>query len=197
MKKIIFSTIVAASAMTFIGCDTMKETNSNKALVVNNNAANMAANSSMMNGNAAMNSNMGMGSNTMMNSNSMMNGNLSRSDYDRDKDRYASEAKGAGRTIGTGVNDGWLWTKTKTSLATVNDLRDSTINVDVSNAVVTLSGTVGTKEQQMMAVKAAQEIEGVSSVKNNLQVKAGDSMTNQMTGANSNMKMTNSNMKQN
>ncbi len=183
MRKILFLTIVSALAMAFVGCDSMKETNSNKAVVVNNNAANMMANSNMMNGNAMMNSN-----SMSMNSNMAMNGNLSRSDYDRDKDRYAAEAKGAGRTIGTGANDGWLWTKTRAALATTAGLRDSTINVDVDNGVITLTGTVGTKEQQQMAVKVANEIEGKTSVKNNLTVSAGDSMTNQMTGSNSNMK---------
>jgi len=187
MKKIISLTFVAALAMAFVGCDSMKETNSNKAVVVNNNAANMVANSNMMNGNVMMNSNMS------SSSNSTMNANMTRAEYDRDKDRYAAEAKSAGRTIGTGANDGWLWTKTKTALATTAGLRDSTINVDVSNAVVTLTGTVGTKEQLTMAVKTAQEIDGVTSVKNNLKVSAGDSMTNQMTGSNSNMRMTNSN----
>jgi len=183
MRKILFLTIVSALAMAFVGCDSMKETNSNKAVVVNNNAANMMANSNMMNGNAMMNSN-----SISMNSNMAMNGNLSRSDYDRDKDRYAAEAKGAGRTIGTGANDGWLWTKTRAALATTAGLRDSTVNVDVDNGVITLTGTVGTKEQQQMAVKVANEIEGKTSVKNNLKVQAGDSMTNQATSANGNMK---------
>ena len=192
MKKIISLTFVAALAMAFVGCDSMKETNSNKAVVVNNNAANAVANSNMMNSTAPMNSNM-MNSNMSSSSNSSMNANMTRADYDRDKVKYDAEAKSAGRTIGTGANDGWLWTKTKTALATTAGLRDSTINVDVSNAVVTLTGTVGTKEQLTMAVKTAQEIDGVTSVKNNLKVSAGDSMTNQMTGSNSNMRMTNSN----
>jgi hyperosmotically inducible protein len=191
MKKIIISTIVAASAMAFVGCDTMKETNTNKAVVVNNNAganaANMAnSNSMMMNGNSMTGSNSM--SNATSSSNSTLNANITRADYDRDKDRYAAEAKGMGRTIGTGANDGWLWTKTRAALATTNDLRDSTINVDVDNGVITLSGTVGTKEQQQAAVRVANEIEGKTSVKNNLKVSAGDSMTNQMTGTNSNTK---------
>jgi hyperosmotically inducible protein len=173
--------------MAFVGCDTMKETNSNKAVVVNNNAGANAAN--MANSNVMMNSNtMTMNSNTMSSSNSTLNANITRADYDRDKDRYAAEAKGMGRTIGTGANDGWLWTKTRAALATTNDLRDSTINVDVDNGVITLSGTVGTKEQQQAAVRVANEIEGKTSVKNNLKVSAGDSTTNQMTGGNSNMK---------
>ena len=187
MKKIIISTIVAASAMAFVGCDTMKETNTNKAVVVNNNAGANAAN--LANSNAmTMNSNSMTGSNSMSSSNSTLNANMTRADYDRDKDRYTAEAKGMGRTIGTGANDGWLWTKTRAALATTNDLRDSTINVDVDNGVITLSGTVRTKEQQQAAVKVANEIEGKTSVKNNLTVSAGDSMTNQMTGGNSNMR---------
>ncbi len=188
MKKIISLTFVAALAMAFVGCDSMKETNSNKAVVVNNNAganaANMA-NSNMMTGNTMMNSN------TMSGSNSAMNANLTRADYDRDKDRYEREAKGSGRTIGTGANDSWLWTKTRTALLTTAGLRESTIDVDVSNAVVTLSGTVGTREQLTMAVKTAQEIDGVTSVKNNLKVQPNDSMTNQATGTNSTTTNTN------
>jgi osmotically-inducible protein OsmY len=194
MKKIIISTIVAASAMAFVGCDTMKETNSNKAVVVNNNAGANAAN--LANSNVMMNSNsMTMNSNTMSSSNSSWNANMTRADYDKDKDRYAADAKAAGSKIGTGANDGWLWTKTKAALATTAGLRDSTINVDVDNGVITLNGSVGTKEQQQMAVKVANEIEGKTSVKNNLTVKAGDSLTNQMTGGNTNTHAANANHK--
>ncbi len=38
MKKIMFLTFVAAFALALAGCETTKETNSNKAVVVNNNA---------------------------------------------------------------------------------------------------------------------------------------------------------------
>src|SRR6185503_3455149 len=69
-----------------------------------------------------------------------------RADYDRDKERRdreaREEARRSGRTVGTGANDAWLWVKTRFDLAAVDDLRDSTINVDVDNAVVTLTGTV-------------------------------------------------------
>lgn len=195
MKKIMFLTFVAALAMAFVGCDSIKETNSNKAVVVNNNAganaANMANSNAMTTGGTTMNSNTTM----TMNSNTMtMNGNLTREEYDRDKDKYAADAKSAGRKIGTGAEDGWLWTKTRTALATTAGLRESTINVDVDNGVVTLTGSVGSKEQLMQAVKVAQEIKDVKSVKNNLTVNANDSLTNQMTSGNANMK-TNANMK--
>jgi hyperosmotically inducible protein len=97
---------------------------------------------------------------------------MTRADYDRDKDRYTREAKDTGRTIGSGLNDGWLWVKTKFDLAAADDLRDSTINVDVDNDVVTLSGTVGNAAQKTQAETIAKSIEGVKSVKNMLKVTA-------------------------
>jgi len=57
-------------------------------------------------------------------------------------------------------------------LATSDDLSDSTINVDVDNAVVTLSGTVATQAQKTKAAQVAKGVEGVKSVRNNLTVKA-------------------------
>lgn len=97
---------------------------------------------------------------------------LTREEYERDKDRYSREAKDAGRTIGTGLNDGWLWVKTRFDLAAADDLRDSTINVDVDKDVVTLSGTVATAAQKAQAEKIAKAVEGVKSVKNMLKVSA-------------------------
>ena len=97
---------------------------------------------------------------------------LTREDYERDKDRYTREAKDAGRTIGTGLNDGWLWVKTRFDLAAADDLRDSTINVDVDKDVVTLSGTVATAAQKTQAENIAKAVEGVKSVKNMLKVSA-------------------------
>ena len=93
-----------------------------------------------------------------------------REDYERDKERYNREAKESGRTIGTGVNDGWLWVKTRFELAGADDLRDSTINVDVANAVVTLSGTVASAAQKTKAEQTAKAVEGVTSVRNQLRV---------------------------
>ncbi len=93
-----------------------------------------------------------------------------RDDYERDKDRYQREAKESGRTVGTGLNDGWLWVKTRFDLAAADDLRDSTINVDVDQAVVTLSGTVASAAQKTRAEQVAKAVEDVKSVRNNLKV---------------------------
>ena len=138
-----------------------------------------------------VNSNSNMASNTGM-TNTVVNSNVSRADYDKDRAKYEAE-KGAS-TIGQGANDSWIWFKTKGALATVNDLRDSTINVDVANDVITLKGTVETAAQKTQAENVAKGIEGVKSVKNELKVDASDSMTNQMVGSNTKTN-TNANMK--
>jgi hyperosmotically inducible protein len=95
-----------------------------------------------------------------------------RAEYEKNKQTYAEEAKSLGRKIGTGLDDGWLWTKTRFDLLAADDLRDSTINVDVENGVVTLSGTVASAEQKAKAVSIAKSVEGVKSVKDLLKVAA-------------------------
>jgi osmotically-inducible protein OsmY len=98
-----------------------------------------------------------------------------REEYERDKERYNREAKNSGSKVGTGLNDGWLWVKTRFDLAAVDDLRDSTINVDVDNSVVTLSGTVANAAQKTKAEQTAKAVEGVKSVKDMLKVAANTS----------------------
>jgi hyperosmotically inducible protein len=83
------------------------------------------------------------------------------------------------------VNDSWIWFKTKTALAAADDLRDSTINVDVVNDKITLKGTVGSAAEKSSAERVAKSIEGQTGVTNQLTVKPNDSMTNQMVNGNS------------
>jgi hyperosmotically inducible protein len=59
-----------------------------------------------------------------------------------------------------------LVTRTRAELANENDLRDSTINVDVENGVVTLSGTVANDAQRAKAEKVARGVEGATNVRN-------------------------------
>ena len=139
-----------------IGCDTTTNTNTN----TNTNVAATNANTNA-NANANLNANT---------SRRAVNANISREEYERDRESFAEDARRLGRTIGTGANDGWLWTKTRALLAAADDLRDSTINVDVDNEVVTLSGTVATAAQKTKAAQVAKDVEGVKSVKNNLTV---------------------------
>jgi len=186
MRRLTVLTFVAIFAMALIGCE-----NSTNTAVVNKTNGNVAPNANVavvVNNNSPMANNM----NAMTSGSNRYDANITRAEYDKDKDRYSQEAKSAGSTIGSGLNDGYLWTKTKGALATTNDLRDSTINVDINNAVVTLRGTVATEAEKKKAGEVA-KVDGVTSVKNDLKVQAGDSMGNQMTSGNTNM--SNANMK--
>ena len=104
------------------------------------------------------------------------NSNVTREEYDKNKAEYEKD-RGESK-IGTGANDSWIWFKTKTALATADDLRDSTINVDVENEKITLRGTVATAAQKAQAQKVAEGIEGQKGVTNRLTVSADDSITN-------------------
>ncbi|MGB8510092.1 MAG: BON domain-containing protein [Pyrinomonadaceae bacterium] len=125
---------------------------------------------------AAVNLNTNANTGVVVNNNANMaptyNANMTREEYEKNKDTYSGEAKKAGRTIGTGANDGWLWTKVRAALLSADDLRDSTINVDVDNAVVTLTGTVANGNQKIRAVDVAKKVDGVKSVTNKLAVGA-------------------------
>ena len=153
MKSINLMALVALCTLLIVGCTTPTNTNTN----------------ANVNANANTNVNANLRSSTNANRRAV-NANITREEYERDKDTFAEDARQLGRTIGKGANDGWLWTKTRALLAAADDLRDSTINVDVDNAVVTLSGTVGTAAQKTKAEQTAKSVEGVASVKNNLTV---------------------------
>lgn len=167
MKTKFLTLSLGLATLVSIGCDSTSNTNVNlKNVNMSNNTATVVNNNSN-----AMNTN------ANMNGNRMMNGNVNRADYDKNRAEY--ERDRGDSKIGTGANDSWLWFKTKGALALlVDDLRDSTINVDVDNAVVTLRGTVANAAQKTKAEQAAKGIEGVTSVKNELKIAANDSVTN-------------------
>ena len=127
------------------------------------------------NRNTAVVTNTNANTNTRAAANDNRSRDVTREDFEREKDRYSREAKESGRKVGTGANDLWLWVKTKSALAAADDLRDSTINVDVENDVVSLVGTVATAAQKARAETVAKGIEGVKSVRNQLTVKADGS----------------------
>jgi osmotically-inducible protein OsmY len=153
-------------ALLLAGCSETANTN------VNANA----------NANANLNANVRANANT---ANTNTNQPPTRAEYEKNKQTYSEQAKGLGSKIGTGLDDGWLWTKTRFDLAAVDDLRDSTINVDVDNALVTLSGTVATAVQKTKAETTAKSVDGVKGVKNMLKVAAATTNTN---AANSNVR---------
>jgi len=156
-----YVTVVFSSAFALGACDNTANVNSN----VNARNANTAV---VVNATATPSS--------------TPNPNISREEYDKNRAEYEKD-KGSS-TIGQGINDSWIWFKTKTALAAADDLRDSTINVDVVNDKITLKGTVATATQKAEAEKVAKSIEGQKGVTNELTVKANDSMTNQMVNGN-------------
>ncbi|HEY8188586.1 MAG TPA: BON domain-containing protein [Pyrinomonadaceae bacterium] len=160
---------LALLALSFSACSETATNNANSA----NANANANANTAAAN------------ANTNANANTSAKRAPTRADYEKNKQTYAEEAKSLGRKIGAGLDDGWLWTKTRFDLAAADDLKDSTINVDVENGVVTLSGTVDNPEQRAKAETIAKSVEGVKSVKNQLKT---TSKTNAGAAANANQK---------
>jgi HSP20 family molecular chaperone IbpA len=117
-----------------------------------------------------------------------VNWNMNREDFNKNANNYRAEAKNKGESVGESIEDGWIHFKVRAALAAVDDLRDSTINVDVDKNVVTLRGSVANADQKAKAEKAA-HVDGVKSVTNKLEVKAdaaGNKNTN--TAPNSNKK---------
>lgn len=165
MKFLTLLTVVMAT-LAFVGCGG----------TANNTANNSRANVSNV---AANNTNTNMHSNSNTNK---WNANITREEYEKNKAEYEKE-KGSS-TIGQGANDMWLWVKTRASLLGTDDLRESTIDVDVVNDVVTLKGTVATAAQKTKAEEVAKGIEDVKSVKNELKVAPNDSVTNMSSNTN-------------
>lgn len=179
LKGLVLGT--ALSALAFSACETTSNTNVNVNKVNSNTAV-------------VVNDNTNVGNMNVAAKDDNWNANITKEEYEKNKESYANRAEKAGDKVGQGAEDAWLWTKTRASLATTNDLRESTINVDVDNAVVTLRGTVANKEQSTKAESVAKGIDGVKSVKNDLKVAPADSMTNtssnssSTTNSNANMK---------
>lgn len=156
--------LVLLTAMT--GCSTTTTTNTNSNTNTRNSNTAIVVNATATPANA-----------------NRSNSNVNREDYDKNRADYERD-KGSS-TIGQGANDSWIWFKTRTALAAADDLRDSTINVDVVNDKITLRGTVATAAQKTSAETVAKSIEGQKGVDNKLTVRANDSATNQMVNGNS------------
>jgi hyperosmotically inducible periplasmic protein len=76
----------------------------------------------------------------------------------------------AGFAAAAEVSDAWLTTKTKIALMTADGVSATGLNVDTVKGVVTLHGKVTTEGEKAKAEEVAKGIEGVTSVKNLLQV---------------------------
>jgi len=70
----------------------------------------------------------------------------------------------------TTSKNAWLASKTKIALYADERVSGNAVNVDASNGVVTLRGKVSSAEEKKAAEDVAKGIEGVTQVKNNLEV---------------------------
>jgi hyperosmotically inducible periplasmic protein len=92
---------------------------------------------------------------------------------DKAADKSADSTKSMGSAGADKVDDAAITTKVNAALAHDKDLSATRINVDTRDGVVTLSGPAPSPAAKARAAELAGNVKGVSSVKNNLTVKAG------------------------
>jgi osmotically-inducible protein OsmY len=86
-------------------------------------------------------------------------------------DRAGDVARQEGRKAGAKLSHAGMLAKVKAKLASDVGLSSvSTVNVDVSGSVVTLSGTVSSEDQKRQAERAVSSLDGVTRVVNELTV---------------------------
>jgi len=85
----------------------------------------------------------------------------------------ANETKSMGAAGVQKIDDATITTKVNAALAADKDLSAVKIDVDTKDGVVTLTGPAPTPEAASRATKLAKDVKGVTSVNNQLTVKAG------------------------
>jgi osmotically-inducible protein OsmY len=75
-----------------------------------------------------------------------------------------------GKSVGDTIDDATITTRVKTSLLNDPAVGGSRIDVDTFKGVVTLSGRVKSKEEEVQAIALARKISGVTDVKSTLQI---------------------------
>ena len=68
-------------------------------------------------------------------------------------------------------SDSWITTKVKTALANDSIVRSGEVNVETFKGEVQLSGFVSSKASMDQAVVVARNVQGVTSVKNDMRIK--------------------------
>jgi hyperosmotically inducible protein len=79
------------------------------------------------------------------------------------------------RAAGEQIDDAVVLTNVKSALIANPVTEGGEINVDVNRGVVQLNGYVDSADERARAEKLARDVDGVQTVKNNLQVKEGSS----------------------
>jgi len=74
-------------------------------------------------------------------------------------------------STGEYVDDSWITTKVKATLADSPNVKSTEVNVETFKGAVQLSGFVSTQLAMNEAVRLTQGIKGVTSVKNDMRIK--------------------------
>jgi hyperosmotically inducible periplasmic protein len=85
-------------------------------------------------------------------------------------DKVEQTTKTAVQDAKTGMSDSWLTAKTKVALYADERIAGGPVSVETVNGAVTLRGKVDSDGAKAAAASVAQAVEGVKSVKNDLQV---------------------------
>jgi hyperosmotically inducible protein len=83
----------------------------------------------------------------------------------------SGSSSGTAAKAGVAIDDSVITTKIKSSILTDSAIKGSDISVDTKNGEVTLTGSVKSQAQMDRAQKLAQNIDGVKSVQNKLEVR--------------------------
>jgi hyperosmotically inducible periplasmic protein len=86
-------------------------------------------------------------------------------------------AGGCGKTISDALDDTTITTRVKTAMLNDPGVGGLGIDVDTLRSVVTLSGRVKTQAEREQAIDLARRVNGVSEVRDSLQVAADDVKT--------------------
>jgi osmotically-inducible protein OsmY len=86
-------------------------------------------------------------------------------------EKVAEKTKEVAVATGEAITDGWITAKVKAKFADETRLNGSSINVDTTDHVVTLSGAVASSAGVARAAEIAEGTEGVKRVINQLVVK--------------------------
>jgi hyperosmotically inducible protein len=90
-------------------------------------------------------------------------------------DKMEQKVKGAAQDAKTGISDSWLTAKTKIALFGDDRIKGGQVSVETVKGVVSLRGKVDSDNAKAAAASVAQAVDGVKSVRNDLQVvPAGD-----------------------
>jgi osmotically-inducible protein OsmY len=150
----------------------------------NNTTTTNASNTTVVNSNNT-NKNENANANSNANKGATYNANISKEEWEKGKESFGQKAKEAGDKIGQGLEDGWLWVKTRGALLATSGLETTSINVDVNNGMIILRGTVPSQDQIKKADAAAKGVSGSKGVQNQLKVSAaGGNMNGNMGNKN-------------